>query len=325
MYEHLMTCARVHAGSVTRRPACLTPAAERWAFATRVTMEPVSLLVTLALLVVAMSPPAAAQIASPLVRSPTNTIIPGEVVFADLVTADVDAAAAFYTSVFGWQLRRSADAGYIEFLHDGAVIGAVAEFRDDVERGGARWLPSISVRDVDRAVTRVERAGGSILHAPEDLPARGRLAVVSDTQGAMFMLLRASGGDPPRSARSADTWGWAELWTQDVARAVGFYEAVFGYRALRSSGRGEGTPVLLTSDGEVRATIVGLSGGRVKPNWLPYVPVVDARDTLARVAASGGAVLLTSEDVDNDSGTFAAIIAGPTGGVFAIQQMEDQP
>jgi hypothetical protein len=33
-------------------------------------------------------------------------------------------------------------------------------------------------------------------------------------------------------------------------------------------------------------------------------------------------VLFTSDDVAEDTGTFAAIVSDPTGGVFAIQELE---
>lgn len=263
-----------------------------------------------------------AQLASPLATTPTHSVTPGEVVFADLVTTDVDAAGRFYTAVFSWNIRRSDDPGYLELLHGGNVIGAIAAFEEDVEPGGARWLPSISVADVDAAAERVVEMGGQVLEPPSDFPDRGRLAVISDAEGAVMMLLRASGGDPERPASAAGTFGWAELWTRDVASAVRFYEGVFGYRALRSMDEDAPGTVVLTIDGTPHAVIVAAPGEEILPNWLPYVPVADARQTLEEIERHGGRVLVTSDSVDDNSGTFAAIVADPTGGVFAIQDWE---
>ncbi len=95
--------------------------------------------------------------------------IAGEIVWADLVTTDVETAVAFYADVFGWDIRRSKDPGYVELAHDGDVICAVARFDDeDVTPGNARWLVSISVADVDNSAQKVELHGGSILEASED-------------------------------------------------------------------------------------------------------------------------------------------------------------
>ena len=50
--------------------------------------------------------------------------------------------------------------------------------------------------------------------------------------------------------------------------------------------------------------------------------VADGRATLQSVRNAGGFVLMSSDEVANDAGAFAAIVADPTGGVFAIQEME---
>lgn len=262
-----------------------------------------------------------AQAASRISAPPTGTIIPGKIVWADLVTTDVELAVEFYSTVFGWDIRRSADPDYVEMAHDGRVICGVARFDDeDVAPGNARWLVSISVADVDQTIGKVEQHGGSVIEAPDDFPDRGRFAVISDSQGAILMLLRAAGGDPTGNEAALGAWGWAELWTRDVGKAVGFYEALIGYRAIGAPGDEARRPIVLTSQERPRATIVEIPWADIEPNWLPYAPVADARQTLQRVIDAGGTALLTSDDVEDDEGSFAAIVADPTGGVFAIQQ-----
>ncbi len=273
----------------------------------------------LCLAALCMAGTAHAELASPLSTPPTHTVVQGEVVFADLVTTDVDRAARFYTAVFDWAVRESDDPGYLELVHDGELIGAIARFEDDVDAGSSRWLPSVSVRDVDAAAGSVEAMGGTVLEPPQDFPDRGRLAVISDSEGAVLMLLRSSSGDPERTSGG---FAWAELWTRDVAEAVRFYEGVFGYRALQSKAAGAASTVVLTSDGTARATIVAAPGDDIEPNWVPYVLVADGRATLSKARRHGGIVLATSDEVEGDVGTFAAIIADPTGGVFAIQVEE---
>ena len=147
-----------------------------------------------------------------------------------------------------------------------------------------------------------------------------RFAVVADAQGAAFALLRASGGDPPDTEPETGSWAWAELWTRDVKTAAGFYEESLDYRAMHNPDAAVVRPVVLTAHGRPRATIVEIPWDDVEPNWVPYVSVDDAREALRRATAAGGSVLLTSDDVENEDGPFAALIADPTGGVFAIQQ-----
>lgn len=275
------------------------------------------------LLATVAAPTAQAQLASPITPEALSPVVPGEIVWADLVTTDVEAAVAFYSSVFGWDRRDSGDPNYVELARGDELVCAIAAFEDDdVPPGGARWLVSVSVADVDEAVNKVVKFGGSVLEAPYDLPDRGRLAVVTDSQGAVLMLLRAAGGDPIRSQVTPGVWAWAELWTRDIEKAVAFYEKAIGYRAVRDEDGGGQPPVVLATQDRPRATVVEIPWEYVEPNWLPYVLITNGRETLKDILDAGGSVLFTSDDVAEDTGTFAAIVSDPTGGVFAIQELE---
>lgn len=280
-------------------------------------------LVAFMLLAIVAAQTAHAQLASPISSASDGRLVPGELVWADLVTTDVEAAVAFYSSVFGWDRRDSGDPNYVELARGDELVCAIAAFEDDdVPPGGARWLVSVSVADVDETVNKIVMFGGSVLEAPYELPDRGRLAVVTDSQGAVLILLRAAGGDPLRSKAIPGAWAWAELWTRDMQKAVAFYEKAIGYRGVQDE-NGEGQPpVVLTTQGEPRATVVEIPWEYVEPNWLPYVLVINARETLEDILDAGGSVLFTSDDVAEDTGTFAAIVSDPTGGVFAIQELE---
>lgn len=258
-----------------------------------------------------------AQIASPITSEPNNTVATGEVVWADLVTSNVEAAVTFYEQVFGWQSLRGDDPGYVELAHNGEVICAVALLNEPGhETDPSSWLVSISVADVDATAAEFVSHGGELLEPAQEFPDRGRFAVVSDDQGAVLMLLRSSSGDPGRPDYPAGRWSWAELWTRDVPAAATFYESVIGYDVAQAD---SGTTMLSTS-GTPRATIVKIPWEDVAPNWLPYLLVDSVEVTLQNITANGGSVLITSDQVPDDSGTPAAIVSDPTGGVFAIQE-----
>ena len=141
-----------------------------------------------------------AQVASPIASEPSDKVIAGEVVWADLVTSNVEAAITFYEQVFGWQPRRGDDPGYVELSQDGEVICAVALLNEPGhETDPSSWLISISVADVDATAAEFVARGGKLLEPAQEFPDRGRFAVVGDDQGAILMLLRSSSGDPARS------------------------------------------------------------------------------------------------------------------------------
>ena len=262
-----------------------------------------------------------ALIASPVSPTPSGEVHNGKLVWVDLVTTDPSAAVEFYSSVFGWQPKYFADKNYIELSHNDRVMSSVVRYEDDdAVDGDARWLVSISVTDVDASLKKVAENGGEVLESATDLPDRGRYAVIGDSQGAVLMLLRATGGDPIEDLQKLNEWAWAELWTDDPEAAVNFYQAIVGYNSLRVPDSDGGERILLGTDGNARATVVPLPWDDVEPNWIPYIPVSSASETLQRITDTGGAVLVKSGD--NLNAVSVAIVMDPTGGVFAIQQVE---
>jgi predicted enzyme related to lactoylglutathione lyase len=260
-------------------------------------------------------------IVSPISAEPSHEIHNGKVVWADLVTTDVRKAATFYQAVFNWVPNYTSDPGYVELSHNGRIICSIVDYEDnEATARDSRWLISISVPDVDAALIKVTTNGGEVLESAMDLPDRGRYSVVSDTQGAVFMLLRATGGDPIDDTPALNELAWAELWTDDVKSAADFYTAIADYETLSLPANGGGEHLLLGTDGKARALVIELPWDDVEPNWIPYVPVEDIEATLRRISDAGGAILVKT---DGDEGQErAAIVMDPSGGVFAIQRAE---
>jgi predicted enzyme related to lactoylglutathione lyase len=284
------------------------------------------LVMAVLLITIISNPGVAADGDTPLVVSPISSTPSGEVhhgklVWVDLITTEPKKAANFYATVFGWHPVYFSDENYIELSHDGRVMSSVVFYEDEqTEVGDARWLVSISVQDVDAATRVAAENGGEIFESATDLPDRGRYSVIGDAHGAVLMLLRATGGDPADNTPKLNEWGWAELWTDNAEEAVGFYQAIAGYDALRFPDSKGGERIVLGTDGKARATIVSLPWDDVEPNWIPYMPVANVADTVQRIVGAGGGVLVQSGGSGNAPAV--AIVMDPTGGVFAIQQTE---
>jgi predicted enzyme related to lactoylglutathione lyase len=54
----------------------------------------------------------------------------------------------------------------------------------------AHWQPYVAVEDPDATAERATQLGGSALIAPMDVPNVGRIAVLSDPQGAKFGVIK---------------------------------------------------------------------------------------------------------------------------------------
>lgn len=121
---------------------------------------------------------------------------PGAACWHELMTTDTDAAAAFYSAVFGWTAGShgpsAGPGGYIEFkLGDKMVAGMMAKPPSMPAEVPPFWSVYFAVDDADATVAKVTELGGGILMGPVDMPP-GRLAAVRDSTGAVFNILKSA-------------------------------------------------------------------------------------------------------------------------------------
>jgi uncharacterized protein len=105
----------------------------------------------------------------------------------ELATTDVEAARAFYESLFGW----TTDA--VDTDPDGPPL--VMAFNAGtpnagllaVESNPPHWRPNFTVASIETAVGRVRELGGTVLVEPMDI-SHGSIATVRDPHEAVFAL-----------------------------------------------------------------------------------------------------------------------------------------
>lgn len=179
----------------------------------------------------------------------------------------------------------------------------------------------LSVADVDRAVDITKKSGGTVLVEAFEFEARGRTAVVADPQGALVVLFKSYGGDPPLATleeKLNHVWIWTELFTNDTEASSAYYEEIAGYSTEKYDS-GINVPYDVFRKGEQGyAGMLTIPWENVKPNWLPYVKVKDPEAIIKKVKTLGGMVILEpGKDIRNGS---VAIVADTTGAVIALQK-----
>jgi predicted enzyme related to lactoylglutathione lyase len=105
---------------------------------------------------------------------------------------------------------------------------------------------------------------------------------------------------------------YAELHTQDPARARAFYTELFGWKGVE-----EQTPMGPYTMFE--GVLAGLTANRdgVPVGWVPYVNVDDAARATMRAKSLGAKVL--RDCIAIPEGTFS-VVSDPTGGVIGLFQ-----
>ena len=114
----------------------------------------------------------------------------GDFCWNELVTSNVPAAKKFYGSLLGWKTKPF-DKGMVEYTviqkgKDG--MGGMMK----CPRAGlpAQWIPYVLVADVDATVKKAVKLRGDVCVPPFDVPTVGRIAVLSDPQGAAFEIIK---------------------------------------------------------------------------------------------------------------------------------------
>lgn len=263
----------------------------------------------------------------PIVDPATGQHTPGRWVWADLVTADVAAAADFYGKVFGWTFETYGGADdrdtYTLALSAGLPIGGLVydkrAMQDDTPT--ARWIGLASVLDPEAAAALVTQNGGKVIYAPVSLGERGTTAVFADREGALFGVVKSKNGDPADYSADLNEWVWLDLYAADVDQAAQFYKAVVGYDVLPLDPAGPRNGVHLVSGRYVRAGIMQKADPKVSSVWLPYIRVADAQKTADAARAAGGRVVHAPTQMDR---AIVGIIADPTGAPVGIAQLPTQ-
>lgn len=210
--------------------------------------------------------------------------------WVDLSAPDVDAAAAFYRSILGWEFAETGPeyGGYRMASRGGRFAAGVGPQEGDAP---AVWVLYFAVESADRTAERARELGGTVLVEPFDVATQGRMAVVADPSGAAFGLWQAGEHHGFQVSGEPGGFGWAEVNTPDADAARDFYTALFDassaivenpattYYSLSKDGAAIGGVLQMTAEWE-----------GIPPHWMPYFEVDDMDAAVARAKDGGGTV-----------------------------------
>jgi predicted enzyme related to lactoylglutathione lyase len=252
----------------------------------------------------------------------TDEPLSGKVIWNDLITEDIDAARRFYGGLFGWSFREIERPGGGEYslarLGDVYVAGLLAADRREDGQNVSRWLPYVSVADVDEAVRRGVSEGASVAASARDV-ALGRVAAIIDPQGAVIGLANSRIGDPDDATTRAAPGRvvWHEMLASETSGAAGFYRVIAGLEIKTINRRG-GEYTLLLQDGIPRAGIMARPNDDVRPVWLTHFGVSDPAAAALQAESLGGRILVAPSPEFRD-GTIA-VVTDPSGAILVLSK-----
>jgi predicted enzyme related to lactoylglutathione lyase len=274
--------------------------------------------------------------------STLDRYIPGVPCWADTSQPDPEAAAAFYSGLFGWEVENVSPVGQylIGRLHGGDVA-AIAPYPEEGPKQPS-WNTYIWVEDADDTAAKVKDAGGTVLVAPDEVPGQGRMAVFADREGAVFLVWEPGNHRGAPVVNEHGSVNFNDLYSRDPQAAKEFYGAVFGWGALELGGPGfmwtlpgygdhlnklhpgntenqeeMGAPAGFEN---VVASLVEIDD-ETTPRWGITFAVTAADATAAKAVELGGSVVLPPTEAP---WVRMSVLKDPGGAVFSANQFKPE-
>jgi uncharacterized protein len=252
-----------------------------------------------------------------------KTAVANKPAWVDLATSDAAAAREFYSKVFGWKIDVNPDPQYGGYgmanVGDKRVAGIAPKMSPDAPTA---WSIYIGTDDADDLAKKVQAAGGKVIAPPFDVGDQGRMAVFQDPTGAVISAWQPRAMNASLPTGEANTFGWAELSSRGVDKAIPFYQKVFGWTP-KANDMGPDSPPYT----EFQLGGESIAGGQemqamvpaeTPSYWLVYFAVGDV-DKSFKTATQAGAKELVAP-MDFPGGRFA-IVSDPQGAAFGLLKM----
>jgi hypothetical protein len=244
------------------------------------------------------------------------------------MTTDMGAAETFYKAVVGWTAApfEGSPGPYVMFNRSGEVPVAGLMPRPDGLTMPPFWAMYVGVPGLEAAAAHIQRLGGRECSPVVDVPAVGRMQMMTDPQGAAFYIYEpASAEQPPEADPEVGEASWLELMTTDAVSAMAFYAEVFGWQPSEAMDMGPLGKYQMFN--RPRGMIGGMMNkppemAHVPPNWQIYFRVPDIPSAIERITANGGQILNGPMEVPG--GDWIVNALDPQGAAFSLHAKKAQ-
>jgi predicted enzyme related to lactoylglutathione lyase len=246
--------------------------------------------------------------------------------WVDLSASDIEAARKFYSELFGWELDAmpvGPDMTYYMAKLQGRYVAGMMQQMPDLAAAGvpSYWASYIAVDNADEAAARAVEAGGTLLYPVDEVPnGSGRMFAASDPTGAQVGFWEAGSHVGSGLADKPGAMVWSELQTDDVPRAVPFYEAVTGCTSETAPAGDLSEYTTFLVDGKSVAGAMKQPMEGVLPFWMTYFMVEDVDLAAARAQGLGAQIHAPAFDVPGVGRL--AVLADPNGAAFSLMASE---
>ena len=252
----------------------------------------------------------------------------GHFAWYELVTTDVKAAAAFYTSVIGWGAQDVSlpNRTYILLSAGPSLVSGLFELPESARAAGGKphWLGYVRVQDVDATADRINELGGIVQIPPTDIPDISRFSVFTDAQSATLAILKSlnPGHDQPADMGALGRVGWHEMLAANSDTALAFYSDLFGWQKAAAHTGETGTYQVFSAGGQTIGGMLAKPAALPTPFWIYYFNVDSIDAAVQRVKLAGGQIL--DGPLEVPGGGWIAQCSDPQGALFGLHGRRGQ-
>lgn len=127
---------------------------------------------------------------------PDVMVAPGDWIWSALLTRDPDTEAAFYQTLFGYDVFNLPNTSSVEHLilsSDNYARASLNGLPDDSSHRHPHWLNFLRVVDANATSVKAVALGGRVLVEPKVDRQGGKLAIIADPTGAVFGVMEWPG------------------------------------------------------------------------------------------------------------------------------------
>jgi predicted enzyme related to lactoylglutathione lyase len=256
--------------------------------------------------------------------SERSSYAPGTPAWVDIGSTDLPRSHAFYGGLFGWDCQDAGPVdqtgGYGFYTLRGKLVAGYGPAQDP--DGGVWWTTYVTVDDADRTVATASEHGGTVVVAPMDVMAAGRMALFRDPGGAVVAVWQPGEHHGAQLVNEPGALCWNELLTRDLPGARSFYGAVFGWIDHNGS---EGAYAEFQAGDAVVAGGMEITAdmpAQMPSHWNVYFAVGELEPAVARVSELGGQVRRPPFEIPGVGR--AAIIGGPHHEGFSLFELVNE-
>ena len=155
------------------------------------------------------------------------------VVHFEVIGDDGPKLQRFYSDLFGWHIQNNPEMknyGIVDTHAGGGINGGIGE---PMEEGDRYVMFYIEVPDPQKALDKIEKAGGKTTHPVMEIPNIVTFAQFADPAGNRVGLVKEGEGPGPSKGKNPAV-SWFEVLGPDADSLARFYKEQFGWDGERS-------------------------------------------------------------------------------------------